>query len=330
VHRPLQTARFEHLYLAEWHSGWGSRSLEGHSRNLGPEAVHALVFQFYMLKEVGQVEIRYAVSPEDAAQYSTDRLRKQFLVRQLFEADQLKLVYTHHDRVIIGGAAPVSRSVELTDGGALKTAFFLERRELGIINVGGPGVVHVEGTDYPLGNKDCLYVGSGSRNVTFRSERAEEPARFYMISTTAHHQYPTARISVEEAKYLEYGANGQFNRRNVYQYIHAGGIRSCQLMMGITLLNEDSNWLTMPAHVHDRRMEVYFYCDVEPESRVFHFMGEPHNTRHLVVDNEEAVIVPGWSIHSCVGMRKYVMIWAMAGENYEFADMEPVRMEELR
>lgn len=276
------------------------------------------------------MDIRYATNPEDVLDYGTERLRKQFLVQQLFEPDQLKLTYTHHDRVIVGGATPVNSEVELTDNGELKTAYFLERRELGVINVGGAGTVFVDGTAYELGNKDGLYVGAGNRSVTFKSENPQEPAKFYFVSAAAHRKLPAVRISINETERQEMGVSGQFNRRTIYKYIHEKGTASCQLMMGMTLLDSDSNWLTMPAHLHDRRMEVYFYCDVEPGSRVFHFMGEPSNTRHLIVDNEEAVIAPSWSIHSCVGMRKYVMIWAMAGENMEFSDMEPVSMETLR
>lgn len=276
------------------------------------------------------MEIRYAANPTDTKQYTTDKLREEFLIESLFEEGQIHLVYSHHDRVVVGGAIPTGETLKLDAGDALRTDYFLERREIGIVNIGPNGTVTVDGEKYPLNKRDCLYVGLGNKEVTFESDDPTNPARFYLVSCPAHKQYPTKVLPIADAEPTKLGSDAESNNRTIYKYIHGDGIQSCQLMMGMTLLEPNNMWNTMPAHVHDRRMEVYLYFDMEEESRVFHFMGEPSETRHLVVKNEQAVISPPWSIHSGVGTNNYTFIWAMAGENYTFKDMDFVKMEDLK
>ncbi|EGL81470.1 4-deoxy-L-threo-5-hexosulose-uronate ketol-isomerase [Caldalkalibacillus thermarum TA2.A1] len=276
------------------------------------------------------MEVRYSTHPDQAKHYTTEELRKAFLIESLFVAGEIKMVYTHEDRVVIGGAVPAKEPLYLETAGTLKTDYFLERREIGIINIGGRGSVIVDGEVYELNKKDGLYVGKGNKEVKFQSEDAEHPARFYFVSALAHQTYPTKKIDIKQAEPVHLGSLSESNERTIYKFIHADGVQSCQLMMGMTILEPNNMWNTMPAHLHDRRMEVYLYFDLEEDGRVFHFMGQPHETRHLVVRNEQAVISPGWSIHSGVGTKHYTFIWAMAGENYTFTDMEPVDMKDLR
>ncbi|BAB05885.1 5-dehydro-4-deoxy-D-glucuronate isomerase [Halalkalibacterium halodurans] len=276
------------------------------------------------------MENRYATSPEDVKRYTTDKLRQEFLVESLFTPGEIQMVYTHFDRTVIGGAIPMKEPLALDAGDFLKTDYFLERREVGIINIGPKGKVIVDGDEYTLNKRDCLYIGLGKRDVSFHSEDSSNPARFYFVSALAHHEYPTKVLPIEEAVPTKLGSDAESNNRTIYKYIHSEGIQSCQLMMGMTLLEPNNMWNTMPAHIHDRRNEVYLYFDMEDDSRVFHFMGQPHETRHLVVKNEQAVISPPWSIHSGVGTANYTFIWAMAGENYTFTDMEFIKMEDLR
>ncbi|QTM99165.1 5-dehydro-4-deoxy-D-glucuronate isomerase [Sediminibacillus dalangtanensis] len=277
------------------------------------------------------MEIRYATNPTDLKQYDTERIRKEFLVENLFKTGELNLVYSHYDRLITGGAVPVKEALKLEAGDLLKTEYFLERREVGIINIAeGAGIVTVDGEKYELNKRDCVYVGLGHENVSFASKDSSKPARFYIVSATAHKQYPTKKIAIEEATPNHLGSDSQSNKRTIYQYIHAGGIQSCQLMMGMTLLAPNNMWNTMPPHLHDRRMEAYLYFDMDEDSRVIHFMGRPDETRHIVMKNEQVVFSPPWSIHSGVGTDNYTFIWAMAGENYTFTDMDSVSMDELK
>lgn len=276
------------------------------------------------------MEIRHATHPNDAKLYTTERLRKEFLMEHLFEQGQIHMVYSHHDRFIVGGIVPAEEKLVLTSADVLKTDFFLERRELAVINIGGPGIVEVDGEIYPLSKRDCLYVGRGKRNVSFLSEDQASPARFYLVSSLAHSAYPTQKLGIEQAEPQHLGSDSQSNKRTIYKYVHQDGIKSCQLMVGMTLLAPNNMWNTMPAHLHDRRMEAYLYFDLQDEAVVFHLMGEPDETRHLVVRNEQAVLSPGWSIHSGVGTSNYSFIWAMAGENYTFADMDLVAMKDLK
>ncbi|SDZ47742.1 4-deoxy-L-threo-5-hexosulose-uronate ketol-isomerase [Evansella caseinilytica] len=276
------------------------------------------------------MENRHGTNPEDCKQYTTEKLRKDFLIESLFVPGEIKMVYSHYDRVVVGGVIPTGNAVKLDAGDFLKTDYFLERREIGIVNIGPKGKVVVEGETYELNKRDCLYIGLGKKDVVFHSEDASNPARFYFVSSLAHKEYPTKVLPIADAEPTRLGSDAESNNRTIYKYIHQDGIQSCQLMMGMTLLEPNNMWNTMPAHLHDRRMEVYLYFDMEVDARVFHFMGEPQETRHLVVKNEQAVLSPPWSIHSGVGTNNYTFIWAMAGENYTFVDMDVVKMEELK
>lgn len=277
------------------------------------------------------MEIRYATNPEATKQYDTETLRKEFLIEKLFVPGELNLVYTHVDRFITGGVIPTAEPIKLeADSKEMGADYFLERREIGIVNVGGKGLVTVDGTDYEMEMRDCLYVGKGSKDVVFKSNDAASPARFYLSSTPAHKTYPTEKVAISEAEPNHLGSLSQSNERTIYKYIHNAGVKSCQLVMGMTLLKPNNMWNTMPCHTHNRRSEVYFYFDMPEDGAVFHLMGEPDETRHLVVRNEQAVISPSWSIHSGVGTSNYTFIWAMAGENQEFTDMDMVDMKDLK
>lgn len=276
------------------------------------------------------MEIRHATNPTDFKSYTTERLRSDFLIDSLFVQGEINMTYSHYDRVVTGGAIPTNQALKLEDQETLKTEYFLERREVGIINIGAEGTVLVDGQAYTLNKRDCLYVGLGNKEVLFESKSSSDPAKFYIVSTPAHKQYPTKKAPIEDAEPTHLGSDSESNKRTIYKYIHADGIQSCQLMMGMTLLEPNNMWNTMPAHLHDRRMEVYLYFDMDENSRVFHFMGEPKETRHLLVKNEQAVLSPPWSIHSGVGTSNYTFIWAMAGENYTFTDMDAVKMEDLK
>lgn len=276
------------------------------------------------------MEFRYATNPEDMKGYTTDKLRDEFLIESLFVKGELNMVYSHYDRVVVGGVIPTGKGLKLDAGDALRTDYFLERREIGVVNIGPEGKVVVDGDEYTLNKRDCLYIGLGKKEVTFHSTDPANPARLYFVSATAHKEYPTKVLPIKEAEPTKLGSDAESNNRTIYKYIHADGLQSCQLMMGMTLLEPNNMWNTMPAHLHDRRMEVYLYFDMEEESRVFHFMGRPDETRHLLIKNEQAVLSPPWSIHSGVGTNNYTFIWAMAGENYTFKDMDFVKMEDLK
>jgi 4-deoxy-L-threo-5-hexosulose-uronate ketol-isomerase len=277
------------------------------------------------------MERRFASHPNEVKQFDTQRLRKEFHIPVLFIPNELKLVLTHEDRMIIGGAYPVSQAVELTtDLKELGVGYFLERREMGIINVGGKGTVTVDGTSYDLDAKECLYVGQGTQNVVFASVSSAQPAKFYLNSAPAHQSYPTAKTTVAEADSSALGDNKNSNERTIYRFIHADGVQSAQLVMGMTELKPGNMWNTMPAHVHPRRMEAYFYFGLPENAAVFHLMGEPDETRHIVISNEQAVISPSWSIHSGVGTSNYTFIWSMAGDNKRYDDMDPVSIKELQ
>ncbi|CAM3846660.1 5-dehydro-4-deoxy-D-glucuronate isomerase [Cohnella lubricantis] len=276
------------------------------------------------------MEIRHSVHPSDAKHYDTARLREHFLVEKLFEAGQVHMVYTHEDRMVIGGAQPAETALTLEAPDTLKTGFFLERREIGFVNIGGDAVVTACGERYELSKLDTLFVGMGVRDLQLASKDAANPAKLYFCSALAHATYPTRKVSIQEANTLYLGSQATSNERELNQIIHEGGINSCQLMMGITVLKPGSVWNTMPSHLHDRRMEAYLYFDLAEDARVFHMMGEPSETRHLVVANEQAIISPSWSIHSGVGTSNYTFIWAMAGENYTFKDQDIVPPAELK
>ncbi len=276
------------------------------------------------------MDIRYGNNPKDSKFYTTDELRANYLVEKVFVSGALSLTYSHVDRIIFGGVIPVGNTIGLDAGKELGARYFLERRELGVINLGGAGTVALDGVEYKLENRDGLYVGAGIKEVSFRSEDNETPAKFYINSAPAHTAYPTVKIEISKANPIQLGSLETSNKRTIYQYVHPNVCKSCQLLMGMTILEPGCVWNTMPCHTHDRRMEVYFYFNMDSGSRVFHMMGEPSETRHLVVANEQAVISPSWSIHSGVGTGSYTFIWGMAGENQTFDDMDAIKTIDLR
>jgi 4-deoxy-L-threo-5-hexosulose-uronate ketol-isomerase len=283
------------------------------------------------------MQIQFGHSPKESAGMSTSELRSAFLTGNLMQDDTIQLVYTHYDRVIMGGVKPVTKSLPLETHPELKSDYFLERRELGIINIGGKGRVHTDGGAHEPGKGaheldklDCLYLGKGVKKIEFQSLDAGSPALFYLLSAPAHITHPIQFLGKDKALPAEMGAPEMSNVRTIYKYIHAQGIQSAQLVMGLTILKKGSVWNTMPAHTHTRRMEAYFYFDVHEGQRIFHFMGQPNETRHLLVDNHQAVVSPPWSIHSGCGTGNYAFIWGMAGENYAYTDMDPVSLSELR
>jgi len=269
------------------------------------------------------MEVRYSVSPIEGKGLDTKGLRDNFLIDDLFKKGELKLLYSHIDRIIVGSAVPVD-SLELPVGKELGTSYFLERRELGIINIGPKGYVTLDGVKYEMNNKDGLYVGKGVKEVCFESKDRNNPSKFYLNSVPAHKEYPTVKINMEDIKPQHLGSLATSNERKLYQYIHPNVCESCQLVMGLTMLEPNNVWNTFPCHTHERRMEVYLYFDMDEEGLVFHLMGEADETRHIVVRNEQAVISPSWSIHSGVGNKNYTFIWGMAGENIEFTDMDHI------
>lgn len=277
-----------------------------------------------------KLDIRYNNHPEDSKNYDTETLRKRYLLEKVFVADELSFVYSHHDRIIAGGVLPLTKAVELPVTKDLGTEYFLERRELGVINIGGPGYIILDGKTFDMDERDGLYVGLGIKQVIFGSKDSKHPAKFYINSAPAHQSYPTVHIPFKHANPNKWGSPKTLNERTIYQYVHPAVCKSCQLVMGMTILEEGSAWNTMPCHTHERRMEVYFYFNMAKDTRVFHFMGEPQETRHLVVANEQAVISPSWSIHTGVGTSDYTFIWGMCGENITFSDMDFVAMSDLK
>lgn len=275
-------------------------------------------------------EVRYATNPTDFKSYDTERLRKDFLIEKVFEKDQISLVYTMYDRFIVGGAFPVNKTLKLDTIDPLKAPNFLHRRELGIINVGGTGKVKVGDKEYTLKFKEALYVGSGSHEVTFSSDKASEPAKFYINSAPAHTSYPTKHITMKEANVLKAGSLEESNARTINQLIVKETVQICQLQMGLTELAPGSVWNTMPAHTHDRRMEAYFYFNVPDNQAVCHYIGKPQESRHIWMHNEQAVLSPEWSIHSGAGTSNYMFIWGMAGENLDYGDMDKVLPIQLK
>jgi 4-deoxy-L-threo-5-hexosulose-uronate ketol-isomerase len=272
---------------------------------------------------------RYASSPEAVKKYDTQQLRDEFLIDNLMKEDEITLTYSHYDRYIAGSAVPI-KDLTLESIDPLKASYFLERREMGVINVGGSGCVVVEGKTYELDFKDALYIGSGNKEVIFKSKDPKNPAKYYINSAPAHTSYPSKKVSLAEANKLELGTMETANHRTVNQMIIGGVVTTCQLQMGMTELRPGSVWNTMPAHVHDRRMEVYFYLDIPENQAVCHFMGQPQETRHIWMNNHQAVISPPWSIHSGSGTSNYTFIWGMAGENLDYGDMDVCKINELR
>ncbi|MEP6676710.1 MAG: 5-dehydro-4-deoxy-D-glucuronate isomerase [Ferruginibacter sp.] len=273
---------------------------------------------------------KYAISPAEAKLMDTAQLRDNFLMQQLMQPDKCTLVYTHYDRMITGGIMPVNKIVQLPKEAELRSDYFLQRREIGIINVGGKGKITADGIAYPLSKMDCLYLGKGTQKVSFETDDKNKPALFFLLSCPAHQSYPNKKMMKRQAMPAALGAIDTANQRTIYKYIHNDGIASCQLVMGLTVLNTGSVWNTMPAHTHNRRMEVYFYFDVKEGHAVFHLMGQPQQTRHLLIANNEAVVSPPWSIHAGSGTSNYAFIWGMAGENKDFTDMDGVAINALK
>ncbi|HDL7822914.1 TPA: 5-dehydro-4-deoxy-D-glucuronate isomerase [Yersinia enterocolitica] len=278
------------------------------------------------------MQIRQSIHSDHARQLDTAGLRREFLIENIFVSDEYTMTYSHIDRIIVGGILPVEKTVSIGDevGKQLGVSYFLERRELGVINIGGPGLITVDGQVYEIGNEEALYVGKGAKEVTFNSLGSSKPAKFYYNSAPAHTTYPNKKITLAEAAPQTLGDDATSNRRTINKYIVPDVLPTCQLTMGLTKLAPGNLWNTMPCHTHDRRMEVYFYFDMDEETAVFHMMGQAQETRHLLVHNEQAVISPSWSIHSGVGTKRYTFIWGMVGENQVFGDMDHIAVSELR
>jgi len=280
------------------------------------------------------MDIRYGANPKDVKRYTTEELRKEFLIKNLYQHDKIASVYSHSDRMVIIGAMPVSETLSLDKNIDVKsnfgTEYFLERRELGMFNIGGPGIVTAGDVEYPLAYKDCLYISMGTRNVDFKSADTANPAKFYMTSAPAHKPCTTTYLPIDKAVQRPLGALETANKRIIFQLIHPDVLETCQLCMGLTVLDPGSVWNTMPAHTHERRMEAYTYFEIPENNVVFHLMGEKNETRHITIKNEQAVISPSWSVHAGCGTSGYSFIWAMGGENKIFDDMDVINTTDLR
>ena len=275
------------------------------------------------------MDLRCASNPKDVKHYTTERLREEFHISGLFTPDNSKMVYSHIDRIITAGFMPVKQELVLEAGKELAADYFLQRREMGCINIGGKGIITVDGTDYEMNPRDGIYIGRGNKEITFKCVDEANPPKFYVSSCPAHKEYPTVKIDITKAKKVPCGSKEDCNKRVINQYIHPEVMQSCQLAMGLTMLDVGSNWKTMPCHTHDRRMEVYLYFDIPEDAFVMHYMGEPQETRHIVMRNEEAVISPSWSIHSGSGSQAYTFIWGMVGENQDFDDMDGIANQDI-
>ena len=275
-------------------------------------------------------DIRFAIDPVSASAMNTEELREHFLIEELFTLGGVNWTYTHYDRMAVGGAMPAGKALDLDGIEPTGTVNFLDRREMIAVNVGGAGTITVDGTEYALAPRDMLYVGMGSVDVSFASAATSEPAKFYLLSAPAHASYPTKLIRQSDAKRLDLGSQETANERSIFQFVNPDSVQTCQLVVGLTSFAPGSVWNTMPAHVHDRRMEAYLYFDLKPDAFVVHLMGEPDETRHLIVRNEQAILSPPWSIHAGAGTGAYTFIWAMAGDNVDYTDVEKVPMEALR
>jgi len=275
------------------------------------------------------MERRYSPDQVRFSMMDTQEIRESFLIENLFALDETVLVYSDIDRVIVGSAVPVNGALKLEAGKEIAAQYFAERREIGVINIGGAGTVTVDGTGYSMVRLDALYIGRGAKDITFASEDPGNPAQFYFVSYPSHREYPTTHAPISRAEPVNLGSEKDSNKRTIYKYIHPEGIKSSQLVMGCTILAEGSVWNTMAAHTHDRRSEVYMYFDCAPNAIVFHFMGEPQETRHIVVKKGQAVISPSWSIHAGCGTCNYAFVWAMGGENQAFGDMDGIPVPDL-
>ena len=275
------------------------------------------------------MEQRYESSPREVEIMNTEELRENFLIETLFEENKAVWTYSHYDRMVAGGIMPTSKTVKLESYPELRSEYFLERREIGIINIGGKGTVIADGVSYDLDKLSCVYLGRGTKAVEFSSSDAGSPAKYYCFSAPAHTTYPNTMYTKEQATPVTLGGSDTANQRTIYKYIHGEGIKSCQVVMGLTVMHDGSIWNTMPPHTHDRRSEIYLYFDIDSENGVMHFMGEPTQSRHMWVRNDQAIISPPWSIHAGAGTMKYSFIWAMAGENQDFTDMDFLTLNDI-
>lgn len=280
------------------------------------------------------MDIRYSANQKDFKRYTTEEMRNEFLITNLYVENEVVSVYSHIDRMVTLGCMPTNQTVSIDKGldvwKNFGTAYFLERREIGIFNIGDSGTIIVDGVSYELDNKDCLYITKGAKEVSFKSRNEKSPAKFYMVSAPAHCSYETRLIKIADAAKKPLGEAQTANKRVINQFIHPDVLKTCQLSMGMTVLDEGSIWNTMPSHTHERRMEIYTYFDFKDDNVVFHMMGEPNETRHIIMQNEQAVISPSWSIHSGAGTSNYTFIWAMGGENQAFDDMDNIKTSDLR
>ena len=276
------------------------------------------------------MKILHSVHPDDFKSYDTALIRERFLIDNIVKKDTINCVYTHYDRMIVGAANPVTAQLLLENYVNLRAEYFLERREIGIINVAGDGIITTDSESYDLHKFDCLYIGKGVKRVTFSSKNSENPAVFYLLSAPAHTSYPITLMSIYKAAKVDAGSTATANLRTINKYIHADGVKSCQLVMGLTILHPGSVWNTMPAHTHDRRTEAYFYFDLPAGQKIVHYMGKGDETRHIMVNNYEAVVSPPWSIHSGSGTTNYNFIWGMAGENLDYTDMDVISISDLK
>ncbi|MBI9104946.1 MAG: 5-dehydro-4-deoxy-D-glucuronate isomerase [Spirochaetales bacterium] len=276
------------------------------------------------------MDIRYPVHPAHGKKMDTETLRKEFLIQNLFIKDMAKLTYSHVDRIITAGICPATKELSLDGGAELASEYFFERREGGVINIGGAGTLVLDGKSFEMNQNDGFYIGMGTKEISFTSTSADSPAKFYLLSGPAHHAYPSKWIPLSETKQVHLGSLAESNERTIHQYVHPAVVESCQLCMGMTILEPNCIWNTMPVHTHERRMEVYFYFNMDEDTVVFHLMGTPDETRHVVMRNEEAIISPSWSIHSGAGTKDYTFIWGMVGENQTFTDMDGVDMKDLK
>ncbi|MFI3317288.1 MAG: 5-dehydro-4-deoxy-D-glucuronate isomerase [Rikenellaceae bacterium] len=275
-------------------------------------------------------EVRYATNPTDSKAYDTERLRSEFLIEGLFVENETNIVYTMHDRMVVGGIVPVGKTLKLETIDPFKAPYFLERREIGIINIGGPGVITVGKKSYKINYKEALYIGKGNENVTFASDDASNPALFYFNSTPAHKEFPTKFIGLDDVVPVELGSMEESNHRVINKYIVNQTMETCQLQLGMTELKPGSVWNTMPTHIHDRRMEVYLYFELPETAAISHFMGAPDETRHIWMHNHDAIIAPEWSIHGAAGTSNYTFIWGMGGENLDYGDVDPVKVLDMK
>jgi len=276
------------------------------------------------------MQVRYSADPVRFPRMTTQEVRNDFLIESLFQAGQVEMIYSDIDRAITGSVVPTQKPLTLGAADELRAEYFCQRRELGVLNIGQSGKVTVDGIEYTMANKDGLYIGRGSKEISFASDDPKQPAKFYLLSYPAHMNYPTVHIKKSEAEPVELGSMEASNQRTIYKLIHPAGAKSCQLVMGFTELTPGCVWNTMPAHTHERRMEVYLYFDIADDTRVFHLMGKPEETRHIVVANGQAVISPSWSIHSGVGTGSYTFCWGMGGENQAFDDMDHLTIAQLK